>query len=114
MLEVSYVYTIIIGMAVVTYATRQVPFLILGNKKLNKNIVLWLSFIPVSVMSALLTPEIFTKIIDDKVYLYLSIDNLYLWTSVATFIIAVIFKNFFITVSFGMGFLALLRMFFEQ
>lgn len=113
MLDVNYVYTIIIGMAVATYATRQVPFLVLGNKKLNENIVLWLSFIPVSVMSALLMPEIFTKIIDDKVYLYLSIDNLYLWTSIATFIVASIFKNFFVTVSFGMGFLAFLRIFFE-
>lgn len=114
MLEPLYIYTIILGMAFGTYFSRETPFILLGKKKLNNNIVLWLSFIPVAVMSALLTPEIFTKNINNEITLYLSFDNLYIWTAIATFLVAIMFKNFFVTVTFGMGFLAILRLIFTN
>ena len=108
MSDTTYIYVIIIGMAIVTYITRETPFLILGNKKLGSKVVLWLSFIPVSVMSALLMPELLIKSGDEAI-LNLSVDNLYIWAGAATFIVAFIFKNFFLTIIFGMGFLSLLR-----
>lgn len=112
MTDTVYIYVIIIGMAVVTYATRETPFIILGGKKLSDRVVLWLSFIPVTVMSALLMPELFVKGTGDEALLYLSMDNLYIWTGLATFAVAIIFKNFFVTIIFGMFFLSVLRFLF--
>ena len=38
----EYVYMIIIGMAAVTYFSRELPFVILKGKKLNSSIVEWI------------------------------------------------------------------------
>ncbi|MBQ3033776.1 MAG: AzlD domain-containing protein [Deferribacterales bacterium] len=109
MTDTVYVYIIIVGMSLVTYATRETPFIVLRGKRLGDKAVLWLSFVPVSVMSALLLPEIFIKTEGNNTLLYLSADNLYIWTSIATFAVAVIFKNFFVTIIFGMAFLSFVR-----
>ncbi len=98
-------------MAAATYATRETPFLLLGGRKLGDKIVLWLSFIPVSVMSALLMPELFTEGSGKDAVLFLSADNLYIWVGAATFAVAYVFKNFFVTIIFGMAFLSVLRYF---
>lgn len=108
MLDTFYIYVIILGMAGVTYATREIPFILLGGRKLGDKFTLWLSFIPVSVMSALLMPELFT---DKDAALFLSPDNLYIWTGIATFAVACVFKNLFVTIIFGMAFLSALRYF---
>lgn len=111
MLENSYIYLIIFGMAVVTYAGRELPFLILGNRKLNNKVVLWLSFIPASVMSALVCQEILINKSTSITFVDISFNNLFLWVGIATFIFGYFIKNFFATVVFGMAFLAGLRYF---
>lgn len=111
MLESSYIYTIIIGMAFVTYAGRELPFLVLGDRKLNKKVVLWLSFIPVSVMSALVCQEILINKSTSIIYVDISFNNLFLWVGIATFIFGYFVRNFFATVVFGMAFLAAIRYF---
>lgn len=110
MLESSYIYTIIIGMAVVTYLPRELPFLILGERRLNGKIILWLSFVPVSVMSALVFQEVFARK-GSGASIDFSPNNLFLWAAIATFVFGSVVKNFFATVVFGMAFLAALRYF---
>lgn len=111
MLDTVYIYTTILGMAVATYLTRETPFLILGKKKLGDKLVIWLSFIPVSVMSALLLPELLIKKTDAGNIINISFSNHFLWVGILTCFIAYYSKNFFITVISGMAILALLRYF---
>lgn len=112
MLESPYIYAVIFGMALVTYAGRELPFLILGGRKLNEKVVSWLSFVPVSVMSALVCQEIFINKSAGMPFIDLSFNNLFFWVGLATFVVGYFAKNFFITVVFGMAFLAALRYFF--
>lgn len=111
MLETKYIYAVIVGMALVTYFGRELPFLVLGTKQINSKTARWLSFIPVSVMSALVFQEILINKSGGNVSLNISADNLFLWAASATFVVGFIFKNFFITVIFGMACLAGLRYF---
>ncbi len=104
-----YIYSTIIGMAVVTYLARELPFLLLGKKQVGENTVIWLSFVPVSVMSALLLPELLIIKPDGVPMLNITIDNLYIWCGLATFVVSVVFKNFFVTIIFGVVLIALLR-----
>lgn len=48
----------IIGMFLVTFIPRVIPLILLGNKELPEKVILWLSFIPAAVLSALLAPSI--------------------------------------------------------
>ncbi len=104
------IYLVIIGMALVTYLARQLPFLILKGKKLKPAIVEWLGYIPVAVLSALLIPALLTngngKIIE------LSFNNYYLIAGMATFIIGYFIKNLFAVIIFGIALVALLRYIF--
>ncbi len=104
-----YIYSTIFGMAAVTYFARELPFLVLGKRRLSENIVVWLSFVPVTVMSALLLPELLIIKPDGVPTLNLSPDNIYIWCGVATFLVSVISKNFFGTIVFGIGMVALMR-----
>ena len=54
----EYVYMIIIGMAAVTYFSRELPFVILKGKKLNSSIVEWMGYVPIAVLAALLIPAL--------------------------------------------------------
>lgn len=104
---INYIYFIIIGMAVVTYFSRELPFIILKGKKLKPAIVEWLSYIPVAVLAALLIPALLTggsgKTID------ISLSNFYLVAGVLTFIFGYFVKNLFLVIIFGIGLLAVLR-----
>ncbi len=108
--SVENIYLIIIGMAFVTYLARELPFIILKDKKLKPAIVEWLSFIPVAVLSALLFPALITngngKIIDITFY------NHYLIAGILTFIFGIFVKNLFAVIMFGIGIIALLRYLF--
>lgn len=47
------------GMGLVTYIPRWFPLLYLSHRRLPQWLVDWLSFIPVSILSALLAPTLF-------------------------------------------------------
>ncbi len=103
----EYIYITIIGMAVVTYFTRELPFVILKDKKLKPAIVEWMSYIPIAVLSALLFPALF---IDSNTNsLFISFDNLFLVSAVLTFIFGFFIKNLFATIIFGVSILAIIR-----
>lgn len=52
---------IIIGMAVVTYLPRAIPLVFLQNLKLNPKLERFLSFIPYTILGALIFPGILTS-----------------------------------------------------
>lgn len=48
------------GMGLVTYTPRALPLLYLAHKKIPQWLIDWLSLIPVAILSALITPSLFT------------------------------------------------------
>lgn len=58
----SNVYYVILGMVVVTYIPRLLPFVIVSGKPLPKKIRLFLEFVPYTALGALLLPSALTAI----------------------------------------------------
>lgn len=98
----------IVLMALVTVLPRILPVWILSGVKYPKPLVLWLKYVPITVLSALLAPELFLR----HSKFDLSFDNLFFWVAIPTFAVAAFTKNFFATIIFGMGILALTRLIF--
>ena len=88
------------GMVIVTFIPRVLPLALLGNKELPEKVVLWLSFIPAGVLSALLAPSILLK----NGSLYLSLENTALIAFFPTLLLAYKSENIFYTVSGGIVF----------
>lgn len=94
--------------SLVTYLPRVLPVLFLSRRSLPRAAVLWLSYVPVAVLAALLAPALFVP--SGTVNLSL-IENPTFWVSIPVFAIAYISRNLFATVLSGMVIIALLRLF---
>jgi len=94
-------------MAVVTCLPRILPALLLSGRRLSPWIARWLSFVPATVLAALLAPALLCP--EHK--LALSFDNIFLLAAIPTFAAAFFLKNFFVTVAVGMALVALARYF---
>jgi branched-subunit amino acid transport protein len=99
------IFLTICGMGLVTYIPRIVPMLLLSGRSLAPWIVRWLSFVPATVLSALLLPGL----ICSEGSLALSFNNVFLLSAVPTFIVAWRTGSFFGTVATGMLLVALMR-----
>lgn len=104
----SLVFLTIVGMGAVTYLPRLLPMLLLSGRNLAPWITRWLSFVPATVLAALLAPGL----VCPEGKLALEFDNLFLLAAVPTFFVTWRFKSFFGTVATGMGLVALARYFF--
>lgn len=104
-MEESLIFITLLGMAAVTYLPRVLPMLLLSGRPLAPWISRWLSFVPATVLAALLAPGLVCQ--DGR--LDLSLENLYLLAAIPTFFVAWRFKSFFGTVAIGMGLIALAR-----
>ena len=102
------VFLTICGMGAVTYLPRLLPMLLLSDRRLSPWIARWLSFVPATVLAALLAPGLLCR--DGE--LTLELDNFFLLAAIPTFFVAWRFKSFFGTVATGMGLVALARYFF--
>ena len=102
------VFLTICGMGAVTYLPRLLPMLLLSDRELSPWIARWLSFVPATVLAALLAPGLLCR----EGELILKLDNFFLLAAIPTFFVAWRFKSFFGTVATGMGFVALARYFF--
>jgi branched-subunit amino acid transport protein len=107
-MEQKTVFLIILGMAAVTYLPRLLPVLVLSSKSLPPVVIMWLQYVPVAVLAAMLLPAL---MMPDK-QIDLSFNNLFLWASIPTILAAWRTKSFFGTVLVGMGTVALVRFFF--
>lgn len=54
------ILVLILGIGMVTYISRALPIIALSNKKLNKNIEIWMKYVPPAIFAALILPDIFT------------------------------------------------------
>lgn len=94
--------------SLVTFIPRLLPVLFLSRRSLPRPLVLWLSYVPVAVLSALLAPALFAP----QGFLNLHItENPVFWISIPVFLIAFLTRNLFATVLSGMLLIALLRLF---
>lgn len=107
-MDESLVFLTIVGMGAVTYFPRVLPMLLLSGRNLAPWISRWLSFVPATVLAALLAPGLLSP--EGK--LDLGLDNIYLVAAIPTFLVAWYFKSFFGTVATGMGLVALFRYLF--
>lgn len=98
----------IAGMFLVTFIPRALPLFLLGNKELPEKVIVWLSFIPAAVLSALLAPSILLQ----NGSLYFSLENTSLLAFFPTLILAYKSKNIFYTVSGGLIFYLLASLLF--
>lgn len=105
----EYIYLVIIGMAAVTYFSRELPFVILKGKKLKPAIVEWMGYIPIAVLAALLIPALLID--NESKKIFISLDNLFLISGVFTFLFGLFIKNLFAVIIFGVALLAMLRFF---
>jgi branched-subunit amino acid transport protein len=101
------IFLTICGMGLVTYIPRIVPMMLLSGRPLAPWIVRWLSFVPATVLSALLLPGL----VCSGGGLVLSQENVFLLAAVPTFIVAWRTSSFFGTVATGMVLVALMRYF---
>ncbi len=95
-------------MGAVTWFPRILPFWLLSKKTIPSWVTLWLSYVPASVLAAMLAPELLVR--SHRIDVALS--NTYLWLALPTFAVGALTKNIFLTVVVGMGGLAAIRFFF--
>ncbi len=99
---------LVVLMAVVTYMPRVIPVLVLSRRKLPEPVERWLSYVPVAVLAALLTPVLIAP--EGTVDLAVTTNPAF-WVSIPVLVIALFTRNLFATVFFGMIMIALLRYF---
>ncbi|MDZ4177788.1 MAG: AzlD domain-containing protein [Coriobacteriia bacterium] len=58
-MDPAFIWTVVVGMALANYLTRFPPIAIVSRIELPAPLMRWLSFIPVSVMGALVALEVF-------------------------------------------------------
>ena len=86
---------------------RLLPMGLLAKRNIGKNFQIWLSFIPVAILSALLAPEIFMK----NGGLCFAKENLFLMAFAPVLLVAYLTKNLFATLLVGMILVAGMRYF---
>lgn len=103
----TYIWTIIIGGAIVTILPRILPVMFISKINLNDRISKFLKFIPIAILSTLVVSELF--IVNNKV----SINTHEAVAVIPTVIVAIKKNNLLLTVMVGVISLALLRMIFN-
>ncbi|EKQ51269.1 MULTISPECIES: AzlD domain-containing protein [unclassified Clostridium] len=100
-----YVWSVILGGCIVTVLPRILPITILSKIKLNKRVEEFLTYIPISILAALIAVELFT--VDNK----FSIDGnfLELIAAIPTILVAIKKNELLLTVVVGIISIAVLR-----
>lgn len=100
-----YVWSVIVGGCIVTVLPRVLPITILAKIKLNKSVEEFLTYIPISILAALIAVELFT--VDNK----FSIQGNFieLLAAIPTIFVAIKKNNLLLTVVVGVISIAILR-----
>ncbi len=93
-------------MGLVTYLPRYIPLYILTKVKIPRILVVWLSYVPVAVLAALIAPGL----LFNEGSFFLSMQNYYLLAALPTFLIAIKTKNMMVTVFIGLASIFLLNL----
>ncbi|WP_436951507.1 AzlD domain-containing protein [Staphylococcus shinii] len=97
---------IIVLCGVVTWITRIIPFILITKIKLSEGVIKWLSFIPITLFTALIIDGLIEQ--QDGVMGY-NINVPFLITMLPTIVIAVISRSLTITILSGIVIIAVLR-----
>ncbi len=92
-------------MAIVSYIPRALPLIAFNKMEFPPILVKWLSYIPVAVLAALLTPDLF--VFQDQ--FNLSLAKVSLFAAIPTFIVAIFSKSMVWALLVGMGSYALFQ-----
>lgn len=98
--------TIIVLCGVVTWLTRIIPFILITKIKLSERVIKWLSFIPITLFTALIIDGLIEQ--QEGVMGY-SINVPFLITMLPTIVIAVLSRSLTITILSGIIIMAVLR-----
>ena len=90
---------LIIGMGIVTYIPRLLPFIFLPSLRLPRWLIEWLDFIPAAILSALVLPSIVTA--GEPRHLEWCKPDL--WAAIPTLLVAVKTRSLAGTVIIGMA-----------
>jgi branched-subunit amino acid transport protein len=101
------IFYTMLGMAAVTYIPRMLPIMFLASRSMPGFLIRWLSYVPISVLSAMLLPELLVK----NNNIDFSLDNVFLLTAIPTMIVGWLTKSLYLTVFTGMGIIAVYRYF---
>ena len=93
-------------MAAVTYLPRLLPLWLLASRTLPRPVVVWLRYVPVAVLAAMLSPALILQ----EGQLGIRLGNLFLWAAVPTFLVAWRRRSMFGAVIVGMAVVALARL----
>lgn len=99
------VFLAIVGMTLVTYLPRMLPAMLLSGRTLPPVLTRWLRFVPVAVLSTLLTP---TLLLHDNAFA-INRGNLGLMMAVPTAVLAFSTRSFLGTLTMGVGLMAATR-----
>lgn len=100
---------IIIGMGIVTYSTRFIPLYAFKKHRLNRNILKWMRYVPITILSAIIAPDIFMP--EPEGVLHISLKNPYLLASAITMLAAFKIKNLVGVIIVGMASILILKNF---
>lgn len=101
-----YVWSVIIGGFIVTIIPRVLPITVLSKLNLNKNIMEFLTYIPISILASLIAVELFTK--DNRVSIISHSPELL--AAAVTLIIGIKKNNLLLTVLVGIISVAIFRL----
>jgi branched-subunit amino acid transport protein len=104
-MDQTIIFLTIFGMLLVTYLPRVFPIWVLSSKSLPPLVVVWLRYVPVAVLAAMLLPSL---VVHDS-QINLGIDNLFFWAAFPTLFVAWKTRSFFGAVIVGMGVVAVAR-----
>ncbi|WP_436940488.1 AzlD domain-containing protein [Staphylococcus xylosus] len=97
---------IIVLCGVVTWLTRIIPFILITKIKLSERVIKWLSFIPITLFTALIIDGLIEQ--QEGVMGY-TINVPFLITMLPTIVIAVLSRSLTITILSGIIIMAVLR-----
>lgn len=98
---------LLVGMAAVTQASRLMPVLVLGKKKLPVQFAQFVRFIPSAVLAAAIAPAILLH----QGQLNLQVSNSFLLAAIPTLWVGYASKNLLLSLAVGMISVTLLRAF---
>jgi branched-subunit amino acid transport protein len=96
---------LVLGCAVVTLASRLLPSLVLGKRKLPGKVQAWLALVPSAVLAAAVAPALFMP----AGRLDFTFSNSYVVAAIPTLIAAMSSSNLLLPVAVGMLTLSVLR-----
>lgn len=100
-------WLLIIGMALLTFIPRYIPFGLAGKVTIPPLLSLALSFVPIAVLTVIIVQTAFIQ--DGEITL--SLQNHYLIATAVAFIVALVTRQLYLTISLGLISFALMKAF---